>query len=144
MNFAGRKQEFISMEYAGGTRLYLPVSRINLIQKYVGSAKPPRLSTLGTKTWLKTKQKITGRLRDLASELLEIYAYRKKKKGFAFSADTDWQREFEHAFIYEETLDQKKSRKRVEERYGKSYADGPASLRGCWLREDRGSDESFF
>jgi len=114
MNFAGRKQEFISMEYAGGTRLYLPVSRINLIQKYVGSAKPPRLSTLGTKTWLKTKQKITGRLRDLASELLEIYAYRKKKKGFAFSADTDWQREFEHAFIYEETLDQKKAVKELK------------------------------
>ena len=107
MKTDGKEREFITIEYAQGVRLYLPLFHIALIRKYVGSAKPSKLSTLGTKTWLKTKEKIASKLRDLASDLLELFAYRKTKKGFSFSEDNDWQREFENSFIYEETADQK-------------------------------------
>ncbi len=102
-----KEQEFIAIEYAQGVRLYLPLFHVALIRKYVGSIKPPKLSTLGTKTWLKTKEKIASKLRDLASDLLELFTYRKTKKGFSFSEDNDWQREFENSFIYKETADQK-------------------------------------
>ncbi|MCK4245296.1 MAG: DEAD/DEAH box helicase, partial [Candidatus Omnitrophica bacterium] len=114
MRIDKNQQEFIAIEYAKGNRLYLPLSHITLIQKYVGSSKPPKLSTLGTKGWLKTKEKIAGRLRDLASDLLELYTYRKRKEGFRFSADTDWQREFENGFIYEETPDQERAIKEAK------------------------------
>ncbi len=114
MKIDKKQQEFIAIEYAKGNWLYLPLSHIPLIQKYVGSSKPPRLSTLGTKTWLKTKEKIAGRLRDLASDLLELYTYRKRIEGFRFSTDSDWQNEFEDGFIYEETPDQKRTIKEIK------------------------------
>ncbi len=110
-----KEQEFIALEYAQGNKLYLPLTHITLIQKYIGSTTPPKLSTPGTKTWLKTKEKIALKLRDLASDLLELYSYRKRKKGFSFSEDSAWQKEFEDAFIYEETPDQERAIEEIRE-----------------------------
>jgi transcription-repair coupling factor (superfamily II helicase) len=88
-------------------KLYVPVSEAHLVSKYIGAGKArPRLNTLGGTRWLKTKQRAEQAVRDLASELLAIQAARQALPGHAFSPDTPWQREFESAFLYEETPDQ--------------------------------------
>jgi transcription-repair coupling factor (superfamily II helicase) len=99
--------EFMLLEYAEGARLYVPLTRLDLIQKYRSSegAKPP-LSHLGTATWAKTKARVRKAMKDMADELVKLYAERKMAKGHAFSADNEWMREFEDAFEYNETGDQ--------------------------------------
>jgi len=99
--------EFMLLEYAEGARLYVPLTRLDLIQKYRSSegAKPP-LNHLGTAAWAKTKARVRKAMQDMADELLKLYAERKAAKGHAFSADNQWMREFEDAFEYSETDDQ--------------------------------------
>src|SRR5271168_5411882 len=99
--------EFMLLEYAEGARLYVPLTRLDLIQKYRSSegAKPP-LSHLGTGAWAKTKARVRKAMKDMADELLKLYAERRAAKGFAFSADNQWMREFEDAFEFTETEDQ--------------------------------------
>src|SRR6266513_347850 len=99
--------EFMLLEYAEGARLYVPLTRLDLVQKYRSSegAKPP-LSHLGTATWAKTKARFRKAMKDMADELLKLYAERKTAEGHAFSADNEWIREFEDAFEYSETEDQ--------------------------------------
>src|SRR6202790_857455 len=99
--------EFMLLEYAEGARLYVPLTRLDLIQKYRSSegAKPP-LSHLGTAAWAKTKARVRKAMKDMADELLKLYAERRAAKGFAFSADNQWMREFEDAFEFTETEDQ--------------------------------------
>jgi transcription-repair coupling factor (superfamily II helicase) len=99
--------EFMLLEYAEGARLYVPLTRLDLIQKYRSSegAKPP-LSHLGTATWAKTKARVRKAMKDMADELIKLYAERKTAKGHAFSPDNEWMREFEDAFEYSETGDQ--------------------------------------
>ena len=99
--------EFMLLEYAEGARLYVPLTRLDLIQKYRSSegAKPP-LSHLGTATWAKTKARVRKAMKDMADELVKLYAERKMAKGHAFSSDNEWMREFEDAFEYSETGDQ--------------------------------------
>lgn len=103
----GQPGEFVVLEYADGAKLYVPVTSLNLIQKYrgTGEAKPP-LDRLGGVTWERTKKRVKARMRDLAEKLLRLYAERELAEGFAFSPDGPWQREFEEAFEYEETPDQ--------------------------------------
>lgn len=104
---AGRADDFMLLEYAGSSKLYVPLSRLDLIQKYHGSGGPkPQLDRLGGRTWEKTKSRVKARLRDMAEELLKLYAQRKLAKGFQFSPDSNWQREFEDAFPYSPTQDQ--------------------------------------
>ena len=91
-------------------KLYVPVSEAHLVSKYVGAGKlTPTLNALGGKRWEKTKEKAEKAVRDLAAEMLRIQAVRETEEGFSFGEDTSWQREFEAAFIYEETPDQEKS-----------------------------------
>ena len=99
--------EFMLLEFAEGAKLYVPLTRLDLIQKYRSSegVKPP-LSRLGGTAWAKTKARVKKAMKDMADELLKLYAERKAAAGHAFPPDTQWQREFEDAFEFNETDDQ--------------------------------------
>lgn len=111
--FVGLKQiavgddprEFLELRYHGEDKLFVPVERLDLIQKYSGGARPP-LDRLGGTSWERAKTKVKKAMRDMAEELLKLYAARRAVPGHAFSADTHWQEEFEDAFPYELTPDQ--------------------------------------
>jgi len=98
-------QEFLELRYAGDDKLFVPVERLDLIQKYTGGARPA-LDRLGGTTWEKAKTRVKKAMRDMAEELLKLYAQRKAVAGFAFGPDTHWQEEFEDAFPYDLTPDQ--------------------------------------
>ncbi len=99
--------DFITIEYVGGDRLYVPLEHIDTIQKYhAPEGVRPKTDRLGGKTWEKTKQRVKQKIRDMAEKLLAIYARRSTAQGFAFSADTELHREFDTFFPYEETPDQ--------------------------------------
>ncbi len=98
-------QEFLELQYHGDAKLFVPVERLDLIQKYTGGSKPP-LDRLGGTTWERAKTKVKKAMRDMAEELLKLYAARKAVAGYAFSADTHWQEEFEDAFEFTLTPDQ--------------------------------------
>ena len=97
--------EFLELRYHGDDKLFVPVERLDLIQKYTGGSRPA-LDRLGGTTWEKAKTRVKKAMRDMAEELLKLYAQRKAVPGFGFSADTHWQEEFEAAFPYELTPDQ--------------------------------------
>ncbi|MGC4048972.1 MAG: transcription-repair coupling factor [Paludibaculum sp.] len=100
-------EDFMVVEYAAESKLYVPLTRLDLIQKYRGSNEgKPALDKLGGVTWAKTKSRVKAKMRDMAEELLKLYAERKMSDGYAFSADSNWQREFEDAFEYSATRDQ--------------------------------------
>ncbi len=99
--------DFMLLEYAGESKLYVPLTRMDLVQKYRGAGdSPPPLDRLGGSTWNKTKARVKAKMRDMADELLRLYAQRKITPGFGFSPDSNWQREFEDAFEYPATKDQ--------------------------------------
>ena len=103
----GLKQEHLAIEFRGGTRIYVPASRIELVQKYVGgSPSRPRLAMIGGATWQRQKKAAEKAVRDMASDLLELQASRAARPGIAFPPDSLWQMEFEAAFPYQETDDQ--------------------------------------
>ncbi len=96
-----RKGDFMLLEYAGESKLYVPLTRLDLVQKYRGAGEAkPHLDRLGGVTWEKTKSRVKAKMRDMADELLKLYAQRRMAKGFSFSPDSNWQREFEDAFEY--------------------------------------------
>ena len=96
------------MAYAGGSNLYIPATSLEVLQKYAGSdaAKVPKLNKLNSPEWKKTKSRVKGAVKEIAQELVDLYAKRQAKQGHAFEKDTVWQREFEEVFPYEETEDQ--------------------------------------
>lgn len=99
--------DFLLVEYAGESRLYVPLTRLDLIQKYSGAGDAkPGLDKLGGASWHKTKSRVRAKMRDMADKLLKLYAERKLAEGFPFSPDSNWQREFEDAFEYAATRDQ--------------------------------------
>jgi transcription-repair coupling factor (superfamily II helicase) len=99
--------EFMLLEYADAARLYVPLTRLDLIQKYRSSeGAKPALSSLGTAAWSKTKARVRKAMKDMADELLKLYAERKTAVGHAFPAGNEWVREFEDAFEFNETEDQ--------------------------------------
>jgi transcription-repair coupling factor (superfamily II helicase) len=100
------EQEFIELHYAGDDKLFVPVERLDLVQKYTGATKPP-VDRLGGTSWERAKTRVKKAMRDMAEELLKLYAARKAVPGHAFSADSHWQLEFEGAFEYDLTPDQK-------------------------------------
>jgi transcription-repair coupling factor (superfamily II helicase) len=103
----GRRGEFMLLRYAEDARLYVPLERMDLVQSYrVVEGAPPPLDKLGGTGWNTRKAKVRKSLEDMAEQLLALYAARKTAQGFAFSADGNWQREFEDAFEFEETQDQ--------------------------------------
>jgi len=97
--------EFLELRYHGDDKLFVPVERLDLIQKYTGGTRPA-LDRLGGTTWEKAKTRVKKAMRDMAEELLKLYAQRKAVPGHAFSADMHWQEEFEAAFPYDLTVDQ--------------------------------------
>jgi transcription-repair coupling factor (superfamily II helicase) len=98
-------QEFLELRYAGDDKLFVPVERLDLVQKYTGASRPP-LDRLGGASWERTKTRVRTAMRDMAEQLLKLYATRKAIAGHAFSPDTHWQEEFDSAFEYEITPDQ--------------------------------------
>jgi transcription-repair coupling factor (superfamily II helicase) len=98
-------QEFMELRYAGEDKLFVPVERLDLVQKYTGASRPA-LDKLGGISWEKAKTRVKKAMRDMAEELLKLYASRKAIPGHAFSADSHWQQEFEDAFEWELTIDQ--------------------------------------
>src|SRR6202790_2194718 len=99
--------EFMLLEYAEGARLYVPLTRLDLIQKYRSSeGAKPVLNHLGTQAWGKTKDRVRKAMKDMTDELLKLYAQRKAAQGHIFPADTEWMKEFEDSFEYSETEDQ--------------------------------------
>ncbi len=103
----GSEREFMLLMYAENSKLFVPVERLDLVSRYgSGEAIAPTLDRLGGLGWQKTKAKAKRAMRDMADELLRLYAERKMVQGFAFSADTPWQKEFEDAFPYQLTVDQ--------------------------------------
>ena len=103
------------LEYAADAKLYVPLTRMDLVEKYrgAGEAAPP-LDKLGGASWTARKSRVKAKMRDMADELLKLYAERRMAEGFAFSPDSNWQREFEDSFDYTETKDQLQATKEIK------------------------------
>ena len=100
-------KDYMKISYAGGGNLYIPATQLDLIQKYASAdAKTPKLNRLGGQEWTKTKTRVRGAVKEIAKDLVELYAARQEKAGFVYGEDTVWQREFEEMFPFEETEDQ--------------------------------------
>lgn len=103
----GIKRDYLRIQYGGDDKLFVPTDQVSLLQKYIGAeGEIPRLHRMGSTAWAKAKAKAKAAVEDIAEELIALYAKRKKTAGFAFGADTVWQKEFEDAFPFEETADQ--------------------------------------
>jgi transcription-repair coupling factor (superfamily II helicase) len=103
----GRKYEFLTLQYADKAIIHVPVQNIGLVQKYIGtSALRPKLSKIAGKKWERQKKKVAAATADLAAEMLEMQAKRQSIAGIAYPQDSNWQREFEESFLYQETPDQ--------------------------------------
>lgn len=106
----GVHQDYLTILYQNDDKLFIPVTQLNLIQKYVASeSKSPRINKLGGSEWSKTKRKVAGKIEDIADDLILLYAKRESEKGYAFGPDDAYQKEFEDAFPYSETDDQLRS-----------------------------------
>ena len=100
-------KDYIKIKYKNDDVLYVPTSDLEVVRKYIGGGeKPPKINRLGSKEWENTKAKVKNNLREVAKELIELYATREKAKGYAFSKDTPWQSQFENSFEFDETDDQ--------------------------------------
>jgi len=114
----GGTLEVAVVEYEGGSRLNVPLYRLDQLEPYRaaadGDAPPPRLHRLGTTTWQRQRDKTRAAIRQMAIELLDLYARRQLAAGFAFPPDTPWQRELESAFLYEDTPDQRRASEEVK------------------------------
>lgn len=104
----GAEKDYIKIEYAGNSNLYVLATQLDRLQKYAASdtEKKPKLNKLGSVEWNKTKAKVHGAVEEIAKDLVELYSIRQNQKGYAFGPDTVWQKEFEEMFPYEETDDQ--------------------------------------
>ena len=108
MEVDGVVKDYIKIEYAGKSNLYILATQLDVLQKYAGSdaAKTPKLNKLGGQEWKKTKTKVRGAVKNIAKDLVALYAARQQEAGFRYGPDTVWQREFEEMFPFEETEDQ--------------------------------------
>ncbi len=111
----GRVTECLLVHYAGGDKLYVPIDQLDLLQKYIGKdGQPPNLSKLGGAGWERIKARTKKAIKEMAEELIRIYALRKARPGHAFKPDTHWQKELEASFIYEETPDQLRATEEIK------------------------------
>ncbi|NCB92261.1 MAG: transcription-repair coupling factor [Clostridia bacterium] len=107
MEVDGVVKDYIKIEYAGKSNLYILATQLDMLQKYAGAdAKPPKLNKLGGQEWNKTKTRVRGAVKNIAKDLVALYAARQNESGFIYGPDTVWQREFEEMFPFEETEDQ--------------------------------------
>jgi transcription-repair coupling factor (superfamily II helicase) len=103
----GELTEHLKLEFYGGTKIFVPATKIDLVQKYVGGTKTrPVLAKIGSKSWARQKAAVQDAVTDLAAEMIELQAQRDGRPGISFGEDTEWQHEFEHSFPYRETPDQ--------------------------------------
>lgn len=110
MEVDGNHQDYLNISFKNDAHIFIPVTQLNLIQKYVASeGKAPRLNKLGGSEWAKTKSKVSKKVDDMADELVELYSKREQEPGFAFPVDDDYQFEFDNAFPYPPTPDQVRS-----------------------------------
>ncbi|MDX1494666.1 MAG: transcription-repair coupling factor, partial [Longimicrobiales bacterium] len=117
IEIGGQELEVLKIEYAAGEILRLPVSRLDVIERWVGEsedAKPPNVHRIGGKRWKNLKRKTERVIEEMTTELLELYARRQAAKGYAFSPDTRWQMEMESSFLYDDTPDQRKASEDVK------------------------------
>lgn len=106
----GIVKDYIKIRYRNDDMLYIPTNDLDSIRKYIGGGETsPKINKLGSKEWDNTKQRVKKNLQEIAKDLIELYAKRQKVKGFAFSKDTEWQKQFEDSFPYQETEDQLRS-----------------------------------
>ncbi len=106
-NESGSCGEFLALEFDEGAKVYVPATKIELVQKYIsGSEHKPKLSKLGNRTWERKKQIAKAAVQDMATELISMQAIREAKRGISYPKDSEWQRKFESEFIYQETEDQ--------------------------------------
>ena len=131
---AGVTKDYIKIKYKDDGILYVPTSSLDNVKKYIGSGDGiPRLNKLGSKDWAKAKARVKSNLQEIAKDLIELYAKREKAKGFMFSKDTEWQKEFEQKFPYTETNDQLRS---IEEMKKDMESEKPMDrllCRRCWV-----------
>lgn len=117
----GATKDYLKIKYLAGDCLYVPIEQMDLVQKYIGAEDgAPKLNKLGGAEWRKTKAKVKGAIEDMAKDLLHLNAVRKMAKGYAFSSDTLWQKQFEDMFPYEETPDQLRCIQEVKQDMEKS------------------------
>lgn len=110
LDIQGIKKDYLNIRYRDGDKLFVPIDQMHLIQKYIGTDSiSPKVNKLSSAEWAKTKLRAKKAVEDMAEELLELYAKRESAKGFAFSEDGNWQREFEDYFPHEETDGQLRS-----------------------------------
>lgn len=111
----GVKQDYIAIEFQKNAKIFVPVTQLNLVQKYVSSeSKKPKINKLGGSEWAKTKRSVAAKIEDIAQELVELYAAREAEVGFQFPRDDDYQQQFEDDFPYTETPDQLRSSSEIK------------------------------
>ncbi len=115
LSIQDQQKDYLLIEYKDEDKLYVPTEQIQLVQKYIGGeGAEPTLYRLGSDRWQQVKERVKSSVKELAVDLIELYAARETMEGYAFSQDTEWQKEFEEAFPFEETEDQKKAIKDVK------------------------------
>ncbi|KGH66602.1 transcription-repair coupling factor [Oenococcus oeni IOEB_C23] len=111
----GGKQDYITIAYAQKAKIFVPVTHLNLVQKYIGAADGrPKVNSLNSTDWAKTKRRVTAKVEDIADELIALYSKREGEVGYAFSVDDQRQQEFDDGFAYPETVDQLRSIKEIK------------------------------
>ncbi|MCH3965617.1 MAG: transcription-repair coupling factor [Clostridium sp.] len=107
LELQGHKKDYLELTYSGDDKLYVPVEQLDMVQKYIGSdGKTPKINKLGSPEWSKAKRKVKKSIEEIADDLVKLYAVRSTLKGYKYSKDTIWQKQFEDEFPYEETPDQ--------------------------------------
>ncbi len=115
IDIAGNTRDYLDIVYDKGDKLYVPVDQLDLVQKYIGSeGKTPKVNKLGSNEWQKAKAKVRKSINEIAEDLVKLYAARAALKGHKYSKDTEWQRQFEDEFPYEETPDQLSSLEEIK------------------------------
>src|SRR5437667_56783 len=142
MRISDKDADFLLLEYADNNQLYVPVDRLDLVSKYLGAdAGAARLDRLGGASWQRVKESVRAALREMAEELLKLYARRSVAQGHTYQADTPWQREFEASFRFEETPDQLRAIKDVKrdmESRRRWTGSGPAAAGTARRKSGRG------
>ncbi len=116
------KKDYLCIKYKGEDKLYVPVDQMSLIQKYIGSdSEKPKLNKMGSAEWIKTKERSRAAIESMAADLVKLYAERKVVKGYSFSPDTEWQKEFEYKFPFQETDDQLRCIKEIKKDMERSF-----------------------
>ena len=139
MKNGGTRRDYLQIQYQGSDKLYVPIEALSRVQRYIGNpANPPKLNKLGGGDWQKQKAKVKEGLKKMAFDLVKLYARRSQETGFAFSADTPWQREFEDMFPYELTPGSRAEREGNYGGHGVAAQHGQAAVRRRGLRQDGG------